>query len=81
MSRRTPSVLEAILRQVTPDFGNPAGAFQGILSAIMPLGAVIGLPFIPLINDNFGRRWCVMFGSVLMIIGSLLQGFSINGKS
>jgi len=60
-------------------FGNPSGAYQGILASSLPLGACIGLPFIPYINDGFGRRWCIMFGSCLMIIGSLIQGFSING--
>lgn len=60
-------------------FGNPTGGYQGILAASLPLGACIGLPFIPFINDGFGRRWCIMFGSVMMIIGSLIQGFSISG--
>jgi len=47
----------------------------------MPLGSVFGLPFIPMINDTFGRRWTIMFGSVVMIIGTFVQGFAINGTS
>lgn len=62
------------------DFGHPTGGYQGILASSLPLGSCIGLPFIPFINDRFGRRWCIMFGSTLMIIGSLIQAFSINGK-
>ncbi|KAI4861640.1 general substrate transporter [Hypoxylon rubiginosum] len=60
-------------------FGHPTGGYKGILASALPLGAVIGLPFIPLLNDNLGRRWCVMFGSIIMIIGSLIQGFAVNG--
>ncbi|RWA08550.1 hypothetical protein EKO27_g6565 [Xylaria grammica] len=52
--------------------------YKGILASALPLGAVIGLPLIPLVNDNLGRRWCVLTGSVIMIIGSLIQGFAIN---
>ncbi|KAK3936338.1 putative lactose permease [Diplogelasinospora grovesii] len=60
-------------------FGNPTGAYSGILASALPLGSVIGLPLIPLINDTFGRRWCIMFGSIVMIIGTFIQGFAING--
>ncbi|KAI0528260.1 general substrate transporter [Xylaria bambusicola] len=59
-------------------FGHPTGGYKGILASALPLGAVIGLPFIPLVNDTFGRRWCVMTGSIIMIIGSLIQGFAQN---
>ncbi|KAI1423675.1 general substrate transporter [Xylaria sp. FL1777] len=59
-------------------FGHPTGGYKGILASALPLGAVIGLPLIPLVNDALGRRWCVMTGSVIMIIGSLLQGFAKN---
>ena len=61
-------------------FHHPTGGYQGILASVLPLGACIGLPWIPLINDRFGRRWCIMFGSCLMVFGSLLQGFAINGE-
>jgi MFS family permease len=52
------------------DFGNPTGGYQGILASSLPLGAMIGLPFIPFVNDKFGRRWCIMFGSLVMIFVS-----------
>ncbi|KAI1389668.1 general substrate transporter [Hypoxylon trugodes] len=60
-------------------FGHPTGGYKGILASALPLGAVIGLPFIPLLNDNLGRRICVLFGSIVMIVGSLIQGFAVNG--
>ncbi|KAK5660008.1 hypothetical protein OQA88_13476 [Cercophora sp. LCS_1] len=60
-------------------FGNPTGAYNGILASALPLGSVIGLPFIPLVNDTFGRRNCIMFGSCIMVIGTIIQGFAFNG--
>ena len=62
------------------DFGHPTGGYKGILASALPLGAVIGLPLIPIVNDTLGRRWCVMTGSIIMIIGSLIQGFAQNGE-
>ncbi|ERT02100.1 MFS sugar transporter [Sporothrix schenckii 1099-18] len=63
----------------TAYFHDPKGGYQGIMASSLSLGACVGLPFIPYVNDGFGRRWCIMFGSLLMIIGSLIQGFAING--
>ncbi|KAL0256673.1 hypothetical protein SLS55_009069 [Diplodia seriata] len=59
-------------------FNYPTGSLKGIIAAIYSLGAICALPFIPLVNDRFGRRWCIFFGSSVMIVGALLQGFS-NG--
>ena len=60
-------------------FNNPNGPMKGIIAASYTIGAVLGLPLVPFINDRYGRRWSVMFGSVIMIIGSLIQGFA-NGS-
>lgn len=61
------------------DFNHPTGSLKGIIAAIYSLGAICALPFIPLINDRYGRRWCVFFGSCVMIVGAFLQGFSNGG--
>jgi MFS family permease len=64
------SFLEAsLVLTLTLVFGYPSGAYNGILASALSLGSVIGLPFIPLVNDTFGRRWCIMFGSWTMILG------------
>ncbi|GAB1312574.1 Major facilitator superfamily (MFS) profile domain-containing protein [Madurella fahalii] len=38
-------------------FHDPQGSLKGIIAAAYPLGAILSLPFIPIINDKFGRRW------------------------
>ncbi|KAK4151654.1 general substrate transporter [Chaetomidium leptoderma] len=59
-------------------FGNPEGALKGIIAAAYSLGAILSLPLIPMINDRFGRRWSIFGGSVIMVIGALIQGFSVH---
>ncbi|KAH6613539.1 general substrate transporter [Chaetomium sp. MPI-SDFR-AT-0129] len=59
-------------------FGHPAGALKGIIAAAYSLGAILSLPLIPWINDRFGRRWSIFGGSVIMVIGALIQGFSVH---
>lgn len=54
-------------------FGQPRGAELGLMSAIMSLGAVCSTPIAPWVADRFGRRWGITVGSVIMIIGSILQ--------
>ncbi|KAI0376779.1 general substrate transporter [Hypomontagnella monticulosa] len=59
-------------------FGNPQGSLKGIIAAAYSLGAILSLPFIGMVNDKFGRRWSIMGGSFIMVIGALIQGFSVN---
>lgn len=40
----------------------------------------MSLPFIPIVNDKFGRRWSIFGGSLIMVIGALIQGFSQHGE-
>jgi sugar porter (SP) family MFS transporter len=56
--------------------GQPKGALKGIIAAAYSLGAILSLPFIGTINDKFGRRWSILGGSLVMIIGALIQGFA-----
>ncbi|KAI1114130.1 guanine deaminase [Nemania sp. NC0429] len=59
-------------------FDNPQGAVKGIIAASYSLGSIISLPFIGIINDKFGRRWSIFGGSVIMVIGALIQGLSVH---
>ncbi|EPS27166.1 hypothetical protein PDE_02109 [Penicillium oxalicum 114-2] len=42
------------------------------------LGAILSLPFVPSLNQRVGRRWTIMFGSCVSLVGALIQGFA-NG--
>ncbi|KAL4784186.1 general substrate transporter [Aspergillus varians] len=51
---------------------------KGFLAAAYSLGAILALPFVPWVNQKVGRRWTIMFGSCVSLLGAILQGFS-NG--
>ncbi|KAI0203338.1 guanine deaminase [Astrocystis sublimbata] len=59
-------------------FDNPYGPLKGIIAASYSLGAILSLPFIGKINDRFGRRWSIFGGSVVMVIGALIQGLAVH---
>ncbi|KAI4622496.1 uncharacterized protein J4E87_006438 [Alternaria ethzedia] len=59
-------------------FNNPQGALLGIMSSAYNLGAICALPLVPYVNDRFGRRWAIFLGSWIMVVGSVVQAFSIS---
>ncbi|KAL4907570.1 hypothetical protein BDW74DRAFT_166889 [Aspergillus multicolor] len=68
----------------TNDDGLPvyqiASELKGFLAAAYSLGAILSLPFVPWVNQRVGRRWTIMFGSCVSLLGAILQGFS-NGPA
>lgn len=54
-------------------FDNPRGSQLGLMSAIMSLGSICSTPIAPWVADKFGRRWGITVGSIIMIIGAILQ--------
>ncbi|KII92502.1 hypothetical protein PLICRDRAFT_134162 [Plicaturopsis crispa FD-325 SS-3] len=66
------------LTQWQIDFNHPTGSKLGLLNAIQArsVGALTAYPFSPYVADGFGRRAAIFFGSVLMIIGTVLQTVS-----
>jgi len=59
-------------------FHSPRSALLGLMSAIYSLGAILSLPFVPLLTDGLGRRWSIVCGSGIMIVGAILQAASQN---
>lgn len=61
-------------------FNYPKGGQLGLLVACYNLGALTSIPFISLLSDHVGRRWSIVFGSAVMMIGAIMQGLSVNCK-
>ncbi|KAH7305801.1 general substrate transporter [Stachybotrys elegans] len=59
-------------------YDNPTGPRQGIIAASYSLGAILSLPFVPIINRKFGRRYAIFIGSWIMVAGAIIQGFAQN---
>jgi len=63
-----------------PQIG-PQGSLKGIIAAAYSLGAILSLPLIPWVNDRFGRRMSIFMGSLIMVVGAIVQGFAQHGES
>lgn len=55
-------------------FNNPHGAILGTMSNGIAIGTLISIPFTMFVTDFFGRRWTIIVGCVIIILGSGLQG-------
>ncbi|KAF2458813.1 general substrate transporter [Lineolata rhizophorae] len=62
------------------EYFDPSDSLLGFIGASYSLGSIISLPFIPLINDRFGRRWTILLASIVMCIGAIIQGCA-NGAA
>ena len=48
--------------------------------AAFAIGGFVASPFVPLVADKLGRRYSMLLGSMVSIIGVILQGSAVNGK-
>ncbi|KAJ5787300.1 hypothetical protein N7457_002290 [Penicillium paradoxum] len=54
-------------------FGHPTGTRLGSLSNGVTFGQILAFPVAPWLCDHMGRRFPIFFGSVLLVIGAVLQ--------
>ncbi|KIW17430.1 hypothetical protein PV08_04624 [Exophiala spinifera] len=59
-------------------FNSPNGALLGVLTAAFSIGAAAAVPFVPYVNDRFGRKACVVTGSAIISVGVILQTAAVN---
>ncbi|KNG48898.1 major myo-inositol transporter iolT [Stemphylium lycopersici] len=48
----------------------------GFMSSCYQLGSILAVPVAPWLSQRYGRRMSIFVGSVIMVIGALLQGFA-----
>ena len=86
----SPSLLDRCdtqpLTDKLPDLGNgrkdAKGNFAiepgmlGFVNSCYQLGSIFAVPFAPWFAQRYGRRWSIMLGSWIMVVGALLQGFA-----
>ncbi|PVH71709.1 general substrate transporter [Cadophora sp. DSE1049] len=59
-------------------FNNPGASSLALLNAIQNVGQLVALPFCAIACDKFGRRATLVFGAVIMLLGTILQGAAKN---
>ncbi|KIW80635.1 hypothetical protein Z517_07251 [Fonsecaea pedrosoi CBS 271.37] len=57
-------------------FDHPKGGKIGILNAIMSIGSLSAIPFVPYVADFLGRRMGILVGCIIMLVGVVLQSIS-----
>jgi MFS family permease len=48
----------------------------GFVNSSYQLGSIFAVPVAPWVAQKFGRRWSIMLGSLIMVVGALIQGFA-----
>lgn len=59
-------------------FHHPEGALLGLFGCIMAVGSIVAIPFVPYIADGLGRRWGIIIGCVIMLLGVVLQSAAVD---
>lgn len=62
----------------SPVFNSPRSLMLGLMSSMYSLGAVVALPFVPLVTDGIGRRWTIVTSSLIMVAGAIIQTCAYN---
>ncbi|ODQ77245.1 hypothetical protein BABINDRAFT_181856 [Babjeviella inositovora NRRL Y-12698] len=58
--------------------GHPQGAVLGALTNGTVFGTVLAFPIASFFSDKWGRKKAVLLGQVILIIGAMIQGASVN---
>jgi hypothetical protein len=58
------------------DFNHPRGALLGLMVNMQVIGGAVSLPFAPYTADKYSRWHPIFRGSIIIILGGLLQGYA-----
>lgn len=53
-------------------YNYPSGGTLGFLAAAMSVGSMLSIPVVPYVADILGRRFGVVLGCVIMILGVVM---------
>ena len=62
----------------TVSFGYSSSAKLGFVIASLTLGGLIMVPLIPIVGDRWGRRVSIILGSLVMVVGAIIQTAAQN---
>ncbi|KAM0303871.1 hypothetical protein ACHAPM_003441 [Fusarium culmorum] len=48
----------------------------GFVNSCYQLGSIFAVPVAPWFAQKYGRRWSIMLGSLIMVVGAIIQGFA-----
>lgn len=59
-------------------FNNPSGERLSTLSNGLVFGPIAATPFLVIVGDHIGRKYMLLIGIILSIVGSGLQAGAVN---
>lgn len=59
-------------------FNSPSSAKLGFMIASYALGGILVMPLVPFVGDRWGRRTSIIFGSLVMVVGAIIQAAALN---
>lgn len=59
-------------------FDHPTGGRLGTMSNGLTIGTLCAVPFMSVLSENFGRRFPVLVGTFIAIVGAIIQGTAKN---
>ena len=70
-----------IMPQYQKYFGVAAiGGSTGLIFSLFYAGAMVAIAFGPVLSDKFGRKMPIIVGSIVALIGAIIQVAAINSK-
>ena len=68
---------EPFMRYFPETYNN--ATWQGFVTAIYEIGCLAGAVIVLFFGDFLGRRWCIISGAAIMILGAIIQVSAIKG--
>ncbi|PSN60154.1 hypothetical protein BS50DRAFT_506960 [Corynespora cassiicola Philippines] len=68
---------EPFMRYFPETYNN--ATWQGFVTAIYEIGCLAGAVLVLFFGDFLGRRWCIISGAAIMILGAIIQVSAIKG--
>ncbi|KAF8138789.1 hexose transporter [Boletus edulis] len=59
-------------------YDHPRSASLGLMASMYSLGSFAAAPFVASVVDKYGRRYPILLGGVISVVGSILQGSALN---
>ena len=59
-------------------FNTPGGPRLGFMIASYALGGILVMPLVPFVGDRWGRRMSIIIGSLVMVVGAIIQAAAQN---
>jgi MFS family permease len=62
-------------------FDNPTGSRLGVMNNAFNIGSIVSFFFVPVFTDKLGRKWPIVAGCLIMVVGGFIGAFAQNWRT